>query len=101
MTMTTTIKMKETTTQFLVAVVVVAFSTMVFVSANKSDSYEILQTRRIFYADDELCPVKLLIKLDVLAAGSYIDSLAYTPRDFYHHPCHQLGGRLLRFLRLL
>jgi hypothetical protein len=56
---------------------------------------------RIFYADDELCPVKLLIKLDVLAAGSYIDSLAYPPRDFYHHPCHQLGGRLLRFLRLL
>ena len=45
MTMTTMIKMKETTTQFLVAVVVVAFSTMVFVSANKSDSYEILQTR--------------------------------------------------------
>ena len=42
MTMTTMIKMKETTTQFLVAV---AFSTMVFVSANKSDSYEILQTR--------------------------------------------------------
>jgi len=36
-------KMKETTTQFLVAVVV-AFSMMVFVSANKSD-YEILQTR--------------------------------------------------------
>jgi hypothetical protein len=45
MTMTTMIKMKETTTQFLVAVVVVAFSMMVFVSANKSDSYEILQTR--------------------------------------------------------
>ena len=42
---TTMIKMKETTTQFLVAVVVVAFSMMVFVSANKSDSYEILQTR--------------------------------------------------------
>jgi dienelactone hydrolase len=44
MTMMTMIKMKETTTQFLVAVVV-AFSMMVFVSANKSDSYEILQTR--------------------------------------------------------
>ncbi|CAL6314748.1 unnamed protein product [Bathycoccus prasinos] len=39
----TMMKMKETTTQFLVAVVV-AFSMMVFVSANKSD-YEILQTR--------------------------------------------------------
>ena len=44
MTMMTMIKMKETITQFLVAVVVV-FSMMVFVSANKSDSYEILQTR--------------------------------------------------------
>ena len=41
--MMTMMKMKETTTQFLVAVVV-AFSMMVFVSANKSD-YEILQTR--------------------------------------------------------
>ena len=56
---------------------------------------------RVFYADDELCPpVKLLKKLDVLAAGSYTSSLAYNPRDFYHL-CHQLGGRLLRALRLL
>ena len=56
---------------------------------------------RVFYADDELCPVKLLIKLDVLAEGSYTSSLAYNRSDFYHHLCHQLGGRLLRALRLL